>query len=95
MWPWPWPLTLDHPPIMKINTCKPIYQTKVLTLILEISSRLFFPVLMDFFVYFFFLGGGDTSLYLHEVNDKVDQFVSEHDLCVEVGDQEADVITLI
>jgi len=28
------------------------------------------------------------------VNDKVDQFVSEHDLCVEVGDQEADVITL-
>ena len=32
--------------------------------------------------------------YLHEVNNKVDELVPQHDLRVEVGDQEADVIAL-
>ena len=32
--------------------------------------------------------------YLHKVNDKVDKLVPQHLLCVEVGDEEADVVTL-
>ena len=32
--------------------------------------------------------------YLHKVNDKVDKLVPQHLLRVEVGDEEADVVTL-
>ena len=32
--------------------------------------------------------------YLHKVNNKVDQLVPQHLLRVEVGDEEADVVTL-
>ena len=76
-------------------------QTNLPNQSLDFDFRNFFTSFLSCFdgffciFFFYFLGGADTSLYLHEVNDKVDQFVSEHDLCVEVGDQEADVITLI
>ena len=37
-------------------------------------------------------GGGGTNL--HEVNYEIYKFMPEHDFCIEVCDQETDIITL-